>query len=72
MLSLSGKFAGILLAEVPAKNAEGFIAALDALEAQMRAWDGTAKLWWIAAEHEDAIAELFSDFARFRDQMQML
>ena len=33
MLSLSGKFAGILLAEVPAKNAEGFIAALDALEA---------------------------------------
>ena len=34
MLSLAGKFAGILLAEVPPENADGFVAALAALEAQ--------------------------------------
>lgn len=33
MLSLAGKFAGILLAEVPADRTDSFIAALDALEA---------------------------------------
>ena len=33
MLSLAGKFAGILLAEVPADRTDRFIAALDALEA---------------------------------------
>lgn len=33
MLSLAGKFAGILLAEVPSENEEGFVAALAALDA---------------------------------------
>lgn len=33
MLSLAGKFAGILLAEVPSENAEGFVSALAALDA---------------------------------------
>jgi len=33
MLSLAGKFAGILLAEVPSENADGFAAALAALDA---------------------------------------
>ena len=34
MLSLAGKFAGILLAELPPENADGFVAALAALEAE--------------------------------------
>ncbi len=34
MLSLAGKFAGILLAEVPEAQADGFIESLEALEAE--------------------------------------
>jgi glycine cleavage system regulatory protein len=34
MLSLAGKFAGILLAEVPADRVDAFIAALEVLEAE--------------------------------------
>lgn len=42
------------------------------IPASMRAWDPAAKLWWVHAEHEETVADLFPDFARFRDQMQML
>ena len=34
MMSLAGKFAGILLVQVPAGQAEDFISALDALESR--------------------------------------
>ena len=34
MMSLAGKFAGILLVQVPAQQADDFISALDALESR--------------------------------------
>ena len=34
MMSLAGKFAGILLVQVPAERVDGFISALDALESR--------------------------------------
>lgn len=37
-----------------------------------RSWDADTKLWWIASEHEDAIAALFGNFAAFRDQPVLL